>query len=326
MAVRIASRVVPLLPLLTHSLRCYAGSFVHLRGSGFDARAAELGYVLCRFNESVSQAIFISAYEIACYSPEMPPALVDLRVTNNLHDYSIDGAVFTYLSMSITQILPVSGLMSGGTRLSISGRNLAVADEVHCAFLFEGIGEILTVATFLALDLLVCTSPTHPTVWPAQTHEAAVVQLIHHESRIHSTIAFTYIEAPEVLALSPNCGPIDGATHLTIRGRGFIDSTRLHCIFHSLGNEAQPLHRVVPAQLLSPSIVSCVSPSAHGRSDVSVRIAADGTMASEEQHFAFHERLHIWQVLPAHGPSRGGSLVVCMAVENECPQRRPGTH
>ena len=113
------------------------GSFVHLLGDGFDARSAEQGYMICRFNSSVSVAIYISHMEAACYSPEMPAGEVRLELSNNHQDFSGSGIVFTYMHMSLTEVLPAHGPAHGGTALEIHGQGLAITKDVSCVFSFD---------------------------------------------------------------------------------------------------------------------------------------------------------------------------------------------
>ena len=60
------------------------GTFVSVFGENFHERSSNLAYLSCRFNVTAVPAIFISAREIKCYTPEMPPGLVNVAISNNL--------------------------------------------------------------------------------------------------------------------------------------------------------------------------------------------------------------------------------------------------
>ena len=113
------------------------GSLVHLLGDGFNPRSAGQGYMTCRFNSSVSMAIYVSNEESACYSPEMPAGEVRLELSNNHQDFSTAGAIFTYTQMDLIEVWPTHGPSNGGSVLEIHGQGLAVTKDVSCTFSFD---------------------------------------------------------------------------------------------------------------------------------------------------------------------------------------------
>jgi hypothetical protein len=277
------------------------GTLVLVRGSHFSARASRLGYALCRFNNSVSAAIFVSTNEAACYTPSISPGVVHLGFTNDGQDFSADVQTFSFVAMHVREVRPATGASSGGSRLAVNGRDFTMSGEVYCAFQFGELGETLTRATLLSSNLLTCWSPRHPPhVWP-RSRDKSTVHLCFHEGRLRSTLAFIYVELADAVRLDPRSGPVDGGTMITIKGRDFAVSSKHHCAFKQ---------KIAAAQCYSSSIITCASP-AFAASDALLRINTDGSASYDTADliFSFHAKLQARQLLPSAGPLRGGTVV-----------------
>ena len=101
------------------------GTFVRLSGHGFNARAANLGYLQCKFNYSITPALFVSMFEAACYSPEMPAGTVNLQLSNNHQDFTSENIFFSYNHMHVNSIWPTQGPTRGGSKLHILGNKVS---------------------------------------------------------------------------------------------------------------------------------------------------------------------------------------------------------
>ena len=133
----------------------------------------------------------------------------------------------TSTAPTVTGVTPTSGLATGGQTLTITGTNFRTPVRVLFQFSDGTVKEGFVCAT--------CVTPTSITVvTPAvnlgagQTLDATVVVLTEagtsNETRTTASGPFTFRAAqltPVVSYVSPDSGPIDGGTRITIFGEGF---------------------------------------------------------------------------------------------------------
>ena len=106
-------------------------------------------------------------------------------------------------------------------------------------------------------------SPTHiECVSPA--HFAEEVEFSISNNRVDFSVAdvkYTYIRAAQIHSVQPRSGPISGGTNVTVQGSNFMESDSVFCRFGD---------KIVHAEYISASSVSCVSPLVLTPSHVSV--------------------------------------------------------
>ena len=312
------------------------GTFVQVLGDGFDSRAADLRYLLCRFNTSAALAIYISTRAAACYSPGMPIGTIILELALNHQDFSSDGTTFTYLFMRISEAQPTGGPVTGGTEIHISGLNLAVTNDVFCTFKFSKVHnhlhacnsplthsriftpqgvELLSPGTHKAPQIVACFSPPDP--YPQSTvARHARVHLTVHESGIPGSVSFVYFQQPTPVDILPRIGPIDGGTILILSGVHFEQYSSHYCCF------------MLPSYLLfatarfrSATTIECVTPKL--REVQNMKVAFDVAVSvvrglhshdlssprTQSVLFTFHPAFQILDRSPPGGPSLGGTSV-----------------
>ena len=76
---------------------------------------------------------------------------------------------------------------------------------------------------------------------------------------VSNALPFSVVDAPVILALSPTAGPRSGGTRVTIAGARLDSAGALQCAF---GGAA------VPADVVSSSMVRCLSPARAGGAGV----------------------------------------------------------
>ena len=224
------------------------GSFVRIYGEHFPESAAELGLLRCRFNGTMVAAVLISARQLTCYAPRMPPGVIDVSVTTNLVDF-VGGLFFEYQYSRLFVAEPPAGPIDGGTSLTIHGVGLAPG-ELHCRFWGGVLGaayRLETLALFLSPSRASCVSPR----WAAAAGPVSVA-LVNTEAVYGGAVTFEYVPRLAYLALVPRFGPVLGGTRLRVQGWGFVAGQDVRCRFGSID---------VIATYRSSTRLACVAPA-----------------------------------------------------------------
>jgi hypothetical protein len=108
-----------------------------------------------------------------------------------LLQYSTSGLVYTFSSLSIHAIAPVSGPTRGGTRIVIRLNKPMALSKLQCRF-----GPQLVPASFDSMSIVLCYSP------PAETAASVAVSLATAAALLDSTASFRYDSEIEVRALN----------------------------------------------------------------------------------------------------------------------------
>ena len=293
------------------------GTQLTLYGRGFH----DLGDVRLRFGKygAVQAQVTGGGTIVTCVTP---PAT---REGREYLAFSPDDATFVMsdrsfhffdrASIVISSIAPGGGLSSGGTMVTLHGRRF-VSLPASCLF-----GSVHVAATVVNSSVVLCAAPAPASVSSA----AATVTLTLNGELGPQAVAlgqheYYYYNASAVRidSVLPLGGPSDGGTVVTLRGAGFSDLGGVYCRFGSdtLG--------AVQATLVSAGELTCVSPpSPHrdaagaavgGRTMLAVTLNGDAD-AYSPSNVSFFEYLtsgldvQLSSVLPAAGPSAGGSLL-----------------
>jgi hypothetical protein len=187
---------------------------------------------------------------------------------------------------TVSSVTPSSGPMEGGTIVTISGEHLGTADAV----LFG-----TTPADFGVLDdgTLIATTPP--------TANAGLVDV-----RVHSpggtsdatdAAVFEYRARPVVAALTPDHGPPEGGTPVTITGGDFRGASE---VFFG----PNPASFTVE----SPDTITAVAPPGTGLQPVVVRTI--GGWNEGGPAFDYLAPPTVTNVSPAVGPAEGGTTVI----------------
>jgi hypothetical protein len=127
------------------------------------------------------------------------------------------GIVFSYRVVlpTVTSVSPNLGLQAGGTHVTITGTDFTNAVEVD----FGGVA-----AGFWVND---DTSITAFTPGGSAGTVDVTVTTLGGTSDASASDQFTYLAAPSVDSLSPDTGPVDGGTEVTITGANFTGATEV---------------------------------------------------------------------------------------------------
>jgi hypothetical protein len=164
-------------------------------------------------------------------------------------------AKFEYAVPEVSAVTPASGPDTGGTRISIQGKNFTEASEV----LIDGTpGLVMQVG---GDNVVLVTTPAHA---------AGTVQVtVETPGGVSNAGTFTYTStapaAPVLTQLSPGSGPASGGTLVTIIGSNLAGATSV-----SFGGAAATGISVTGANLLT-----CTTPQ-HGSGNVQVTVTTAG--------------------------------------------------
>jgi uncharacterized protein (TIGR03382 family) len=168
------------------------GTVVTITGTGFNASTtASFG------GTASAQVSLVSATELEAVTPAHAPGVVDIEISTDGAAATLTGG-FTYTrgAPALTAVAPVSGPITGGTLLTLSGTGFAE-------------GASVTVGGSPATDVVVVSGVLARAVVPA--HAAGIVDVVFtNDDNQSSTLAggFTYVAPP-----SNNAGTVtDGGT------------------------------------------------------------------------------------------------------------------
>ena len=222
----------------------------------------------------------------------IPPGTVgakDVVVTNPDGQKATLRGGYTYNPFPvIRKISPgYGGPLNGGTEIVITGSNF-----------MEGV--IVTIGENRAYQLTLFSSTELRLRTPPGTAGTKAVRVTNPDGQ-EATLedGFTYNPAPTITSISPNAGPLEGGTPITITGTGFISPLDV-----LIGDsEASIEKRTSPTK-----ITALTSLSGAGVKDVTV-VNADGQRATLKDAFTYNTAPVITRVTPDNGRLAGGTRI-----------------
>ncbi|KNC50932.1 uncharacterized protein AMSG_07181 [Thecamonas trahens ATCC 50062] len=213
--------------------------------------------------------------------------------------------LFTMLEPPVVDTISPEFLVNtGGTRVTISGRNLATA-TLFCKFVRQGgagSDEEFVVQAEASPDgsEAVCITPHFRDVRPGSL---LVLELSHNGQAyvpVPTSIShpFRVSVLPHVESLSPLAGPMEGGTTLLIKGHGLIHVANIAVRF-TLGNRAS----TVMGEFKSSSAIACQTPPDLGAPGLArVSVALDGVnFSGNGVAFCFLPPPYIVRMYPSVG-------------------------
>ena len=200
-----------------------------------------------------------------------------------------------YVQPTVTGISPNSGLISGGTAVTITGTDFPTTPPN---------GTIVTFGGTAAASYTINSATSITTTTPAHAVGLVDVSVIlgGSQASLTGTLTggFTYYAVPAVSALSPSAGPLAGGTSVTISGTGFTGATAV-----TFG--ATPATSVT---VDSDTQIRAISPSGSGTADVTVtNPVGTSPLNPPYDHFAYSSVITVSSISPAGGPLEGGETV-----------------
>jgi N-acetylneuraminic acid mutarotase len=216
----------------------------------------------------------------------------DVVVTNPDGQRDTLYRAYTYNPFPVIERIrpPYGGPLSGGTEITITGSNF-----MEGAIVTIGENRGYQLALFSSTELRLRTPPG--TVGPK------AVRIVNPDGQeAVKEDGFTYNPAPTITSVSPNAGPLEGGTPITITGTGFIVSPSPISVLIG-GAEASVRGRVLPTQ-----VTAVTPPSDAGVKDVTV-VNLDGQRVKLEDAFTYNDSPVITRVTPDNGRLAGGTRI-----------------
>jgi hypothetical protein len=276
------------------------GTEIEIIGSNFDENVSVLvGNQPCDDIEVVSDT------RIICTSPVADPGIVDVTVINEDGQSDVFLGGFNFLGPPvIVQVIPQVGPVAGGVEARIIGAGFSSSMQVLFG---DSEAEVLDVID--DLEIRVTLPPTSVQLVPAPDSGMALVDItvinLDPEDNRQDTLAdgFAYLWPPEIFNISPNSGPQEGDTFVTILGRFFreMEGGAFEVFFGDVLAEDVVI-------LSSTGITAKTPPGPPGFVDVTVQnfVDSSGVLADGFLYLAPPE---VDDVLPGSGPTFGGETV-----------------
>jgi hypothetical protein len=199
---------------------------------------------------------------------------------------------------------PNRGGRAGGEQVTIYGKYFLPPMRV----VFEGVGDAIvqTVATD-GTSVTVLTPPVTGTLPNGPVNVTLTTQYgTGREQNVTLANAFTYLEAevPQLFSISPNSGPVEGGTRVTLIGRGFQYPAQVFFADRQAQVISVNYEQVI---CYSPSITP-TQPGTPTTVDVTVKNQATGQTSNALQ-FRYGEAMFISGISPNQGTMQGGTIV-----------------
>lgn len=276
------------------------GTEIEVIGSNFDDTASVLiGGEPC-LNVDV-----VDSTRIICESPVADPGIVDVTVVNEDGQVDVFLGGFNFLGPPvIVQVIPGMGPHAGDVPVRIIGAGFSDLMQVTVGGVEAEILDILD-----DLEIVITLPPSSIPLNPApesgmETVDVTVLNLNPDDAR-EDTLedGFSYLWPPEVTVVSPDLGPEEGGTPVTIVGRFFrpIEDQEIEVFFGEALAE--------DVTVLSTTGITAVTPPGEpGFVDVTVRNYenSEGTLPSGYLYMAPPV---VDSVTPGEGPTFGGEVV-----------------
>ncbi len=162
-------------------------------------------------DSSCTEVTVVSSTQITCLTPAGVDGYAALKVSNSISYFDSNIRSFYYDSNpSITSVSPDRGAESGGSTLTISGKNFLSGATVTIG------AEDCTSPNLLSTTSITCTIPANA----AGTYDIVVTNFDSNFGTLEN--GYTYQQAPTVTDISPNAGALAGGTTVTVIGTNFV--------------------------------------------------------------------------------------------------------
>jgi hypothetical protein len=250
------------------------GSFITVSGSGFVATVS----FRCRFLAlGVSPVLSAPVYPasssiIVCVSPRWTSStlLATIELVQGVADQKVlfnsgSSSTFHFAFENWLSLSPISGPVTGGSSLTVSGAGFATDGSSHysCSFQFKnGLVVTSSVASVVSSGLLTCILPSLKN----QPHDSALfsVRNLITDSligKVGSNTLFTFV--PIILSFSPNVSSIAVASVISISGDGFDVNNSYSCIFKQISGLLVGSTNVVVSSAVAVSCPSLLTALVH---------------------------------------------------------------
>merc|ERR1712185_281718 len=244
------------------------------------------------------RSVWASAYGslgVRCVSPSMvPTGWSSVELWSDGATLRSGGSFYVHGALHVSEVVPSSGPVSGGTRVSVLGARFRESATLRCRFEASG---ATAAARRVGVGQLECASP------PSSGAGSRRVEVsVNGQQFSSSGVAFTYRPSAAVSSVWPVRGASEGGTPVTVLGGGFSSSAEgsgaLRCRFNAT---------VVVASYVSESALVCNATASWGHA--SVEVSTNGREYTSSGVRFELVSLVVSGLVPWSGPSLGGTVV-----------------
>ena len=206
-----------------------------------------------RFGVTRARFTVVSSSRIVAVVPPRSAGTVDVTVTTaGGTSARVAPDRYTYLAAPrVVSVAPSAGPLAGGTRVVLTGANVAKATLVR----FGSTPARFSVASATSIVAIAPARPAGAVAVSVTTPGGT--------SATGTATVFTYLRAPRVTGLSPNAGPTAGGTRVVISGADLARATAVR--FGTLAasftvTSATSIVTFAPARTTGPVTVSVTTP------------------------------------------------------------------
>lgn len=251
------------------------GTLVNITGTGFTSVTG------VKFGGNTASYTFVSDTQITATAPAGSGVADVIITTAGGANQTSPVAQFYYIPV-VSGISPASGPIVGGATVTITGKGLTGATEVK-------FGSAAATILSNTDTLITATAPPGSGV-------VDVTVITPGGTSVPSTAdQFSYL--PVVSSISPNYGPLDGETQVTISGSGFTGASAVNF-------GAKP---AISFTIVSDTQITATAPAGNGWVDVTVTTAGCTSATGAGDRFYYPPAV---SSLSLHeGPAEGGTVI-----------------
>ena len=245
---------------------------------------------VCQFGSMPQQeAIYATSSEIHCHAPAAPAGNVTLRVGYSAGALMPTGLVVSFQMQSLVDdIYPLISSKSGGTVVTIQGRDFNTAREATCFF-----GRVGIPASIVSEREMTCEVPS------SRDRSVQMNVLIDGALVSQPGVNITYNEDPRISKLIPSTGPVEGNTPVSVFGSNF-QGDNMFCVL-SDGSKFS-------AVSVTNTVLKCVTPPAE-LGVYTIHVEIDGYHSLTAAEYEYESALIADMLVPSVGPVEGGTVV-----------------
>lgn len=258
------------------------GTFVTITGQNF------IPGTTVRFGDILASSVtYINSSQLTAITPAASTSQI-ITVINPDNESSTSSGLFSYIfSPRIDSITPNSGLVGGGTSITISGN-------------FFSPGVVVRIGGALATSITRVNSFTITAVTPPGTVGRADVVVSNSDGQFRTIPrGYTYLNQVSPLMITPNLGRLSGGETIAITGTYFVSTSTVR-----IGGVLSPRVTFINSNY----ITARTPPGTEGAQDVEVTTEGNVVVTAEDGYY-YNPAPIINSVTPNAGPTSGGTFI-----------------
>jgi len=275
---------------------------------GFDPAAVQQAFNL----QTMQEAITILGGDAGATGAAVLPIVQTTRIATTIDQVAADAGALGRLTQARTQglanaavlvglpvvnsISPNSGLIAGGTTVTVTGSGFTGVSAVNFG---PAAGSNVTLVSDTELTVV---NPSQDVA--GQSTVDIRVFTAAGASAVTPADRFTYVSPPTVTQISPNSGPLAGGTKVTVTGSGFTGASAVN--FGKVPGTGLAVSSNTQLTVSSPPVTTGGPTTV----DVTVVPPSGGTSAtSSADQFTYAQPPTVTGISPNSGPLGGGTKV-----------------